>query len=387
MPLNPNSGMSDNLGIYYLVYLNVLVCVLYSPFIQEIGVLHILSALLTTIMTFLFVIRVALTSRIGIYHAILILSLFYYVFIAALNVFGGISVNEVIRAYISFIYLPVFAALVSLLDEKELKSILKLLFLISFISALLVFPFFVELALGMLNYSRYTAHLGIIHTPILLIGIPLSYYLKINRISITSVFLIAIFATQSKGQILIGLAGLAVCVLSKVDSKLFKVSFIAAFILFFSGVLFLFQDTLLKRFTDISGSTSMHRVQEIVIAFNYFYKNPVLGAGPTAKFSIENEGTESDEQNYVHNVIMYLLALSGFVGLMIYLTPYVISLRASVSDENAYLIKIAIVSSFLYLLIAATFKSIQTNIFIGVLLGACFKVNQLKNRQLIEKKA
>lgn len=372
----------NNLACCFIVINLIFVC-LYSPFIIEINVLHVLSAVFTVTISFIAILVVLYRGYINKYELLLFVIVLTTLVQAILYFFKGVSANELVRSYLPFLYLPVFSLLGIRLSSNNTDLILKCIMVIGIIVSLLVIPFFVELfILNSLTFNRYTAYLDLTHTPIMIMTVPLLYLFSIKyRYLLLLIVFIAVFATQSKGQILFAVGALLFCELvgRKVNSKM--IIKIIMLIMILAAPLIIFKDTITKRFIDITGSTSSHRVEEIIVATGYIVSNPLLGGGPGITFRISDSDVaseDSEEQRYIHNIILYLLATGGVFGAFIYLLPYFPLLKNFRSSNKAKYITISVLFAFLYLLVSATFKSIQTNMFMGILIGACLQLKAKK---------
>lgn len=362
-----------NKAICCFVAANLLLASTYSPFIAEMSFVHMASAALTVSAVLLGVLNIIISKRLKYTELLLLLIIAAYIIIAAVYFLAGIGVNELARSYLPFFYLPAYALLCLRLDAPSVLFLLRCIVFIGGGVCFLVFPFFIELLVfKSLNFNRFTAYSDLSHTPILIIMIPLVYLLmpKYKYILLLPIF-ITLLATQSKGLILFGILALCLSETTKKKISVRTLVRISLLILLLSTPFFLFQDTLTERFSNVTGSTNMHRIEEMKVASEYIEKNPILGGGPSIEFSIDSPTAKGhSDQRYIHNVIFYILATGGVFGLLLYLLPFFHVYMRRGNNTSSNLIYIAIFSSFLYFMVSATFKSIHTNMYLGVLIGA-----------------
>jgi O-antigen ligase len=135
-----------------------------------------------------------------------------------------------------------------------------------------------------------------------------------------------------------------------------------------------FTDILSARFTD--AGTASTRLEEWRDALLEFEQSPIIGKG----IGFQLERTEFDETitaGYVHNQVVYTAMTMGLVGLAIYvfiLSNWVrLLLRARHADARPKELLAAchacIFSLFVYALLFASFRTIQHNYLLGVLLA------------------
>lgn len=364
---------SDKASSYFILANLLLVCT-FSPFVSDVGILQIVSGALSVCGVGYSLLRILDSGKAKPDELICMVLIAYLVIQASLYIALGISVNEVIRAYISFIYMPAFILCCMRLKPRGTRLVLKGVCAVGVSVSLLVLPFFYELLiLKSISSNRFSSYSDLSHTPILLLSIPLLYYLKPHGKHLYLLFiLVAIFSTQSKGQILLGVTALLLCEL--VSSKLsFKVLTKLTIILVLCGsVVFIFSENLGKRFSDFKGSTTEHRLEEISIAKKYAYNNILFGNGPDTLFVIENAANNEidNQQRYIHNVLFYHAATSGIISLLFYMWPFIRVFYVGLKNPQARYLAISVLCGFFYLLVSASFKSIQTNVFFGVIIGA-----------------
>ena len=379
--LNPTitDRLYENI-LLFLVIANLILAFIFSPFIGKLNSIHYLSGTLTILATCWMLPTVFFSRCFKYFDFIFLSTVFYYLVIAAWYVMFGVELNEVIRAYLSFLYLPMFALICSRLSKHQLKTILLALFTLGFFVALMVIPFFIQLIQAKLSYNRFTAYLDITHTPIFIIILPLCFLLLSKfKYYFVAIVIVAIFATQSKGQVLMALLVLLACeIVSNKASLVHSLKVVSLIFLcslpttFFNGSTDdLSSKNPANRLGDLRGDTTIHRVKEILLAKEYALKNPIFGVGPTTEFHIRGIATSENNprQRYIHNVVMYFLATGGVVGFLVYIAPYFTVLIGGINSKENKLLLISILGSFGYLLVSATFKSIQTNMFLGVLIG------------------
>jgi len=376
-------SISSKQVIFYLVLANLVFVCLYSPFISEINALHVISALLTV--TVLVVSLAVSFYRASLTHneVVFIALVFFLLVLISLGSLQKVTANELVRAYLPFIYFPVFVLLCLRLDERKVQNVLKLLLLVGVGASMLVVPFFIELfLLNTLNYSRLTAYSGLIHTPILIITIPLIYmFLKKSKYLVLTLVLIALLATQSKGQILFGGLALVICELREGFFRIKTILKLGVLLILIAAVFIVFEETLARRFSDALGGTSMHRLEEAKIAYQYFINDPFFGHGPKTTFLMEDSAVSVGEQRYIHNVVMYVLATGGVLGLLIYLYPFFMVWGTGKLGMDMRYLAVGVSCAFLYLLVSATFKSIQTNLFLGVMIGSFIRITSLRSKE------
>lgn len=370
-----------NNTVSYFVAANLLLASVYSPFIQEVTPVHVLSAVLTVFVVVLSFSNLILLRRVKYIEALFLLIAASYFVIGLMYYLNGVNSADLLRSYLPFIYLPAYAFLCFRLNAPNIIFLLKCIFFIGYAICLLVIPFFIELlVLKSLNFNRFTAYSDMSHTPIMIITIPLIYMLVPKyKYVFLAVVVVALLATQSKGMILFGGAAIFLSEMSGNRVGLNGVIRIGLLIVVLSIPFFVFKDTLVDRFANITGNTSMHRVEEIIVASKYISANPWLGEGPGTVFRVKSATALGDgEQRYIHNVVIYMLATGGVVGLLLYMIPfYCVHKNRRYTGKIVY---VAIVCSFLYLLVSATFKSIQTNMILGVLIGCCLSLNRASRK-------
>ncbi len=366
---------THKLGLDWLIVANVLLACVYSPFIAELSIIHIVSAGLSILVVALAVVDIFLYRKIQWYHLLLSCGLIYLVVIFIVYAASGRDLSELVRAYLPFFYLPSFALVCLCLNVIQARKLLKTLLVVGVIGALVVIPFYIELRLGRLNYIRFTAYSDLSHTPLLLMALPLCYCL-LNRyryLPIT-IIMVAIFSTQSKGQILLSFLAIAMCEFFSTKSRVTLLIKMILIVILCSVPFIVYKDVITKRFADIGGSTTSHRLVEIKAAGELFQEKPLTGGGPSTIFDITGLKTSVEEegQRYIHNLLMYLMATGGVIGCIAYFFPYTVVALARTNQEQRYIL-VSLLCAFGYLLVSATFKSIQTNMFLGILLG-CYAI-------------
>mgnify|MGYP003878189257 CR=1 FL=1 len=366
---------THKLGLDWLVVANILLVCVYSPFIAELTLIHLVSAGLSLVVVALAIVDILMHEKIRWYHLILIFGLIYLTIIVFVYVVAGSGINQLVRAYLPFFYLPSFALVCLCLNQTQARKLLKTLLFVGVIASLAIIPFFVELKLGRLPYNRFTAYTDLSHTPLFLMALPLCYcLLKSYRYLAVTIIMLAIFSTQSKGQILLSFLAIAMCEVFSTRNRVMLLLKMVLIVIICSIPFFAYKDVIAKRFVDIGGSTTSHRLVEIQAAGEIFQDKPLIGGGPTTKFDTTELVTNVDKegQRYIHNLLMYVLATGGVVGCMFYFFPYLVIAIVKKSPEQKYILA-SLLCAFGYLLVSATFKSIQTNMFFGVLLG-CYAI-------------
>ncbi len=359
------------LGLDWLIIANILLTSIYSPFISDLSLIHILSAGFSVVVVSLAIVDTLLYKKIKWYHLLLFFCMVYFIVLTLAYAAMGNGVNALVRAYLPFFYLPSFALVILCLNENHAQKLLKALLFLGVVESFSIIPFFIELKLGRIPYCRFTAYSDLSHTPIFLMALPLCYCLlkKCRYIAVAAIML-AIFFTQSKGQILLGFFALVVCEMFSLRSRVILLFKLILIVILCALPFFAYENVIAKRFANIGGETTLHRLVEIQKAVEIFQESPLIGGGPNVQFDITGLKTSVEEggQRYIHNLIMYILATGGIIGCMFYSFPYMVIMATRKSLIQKYIL-VSLISTFGYLLVSATFKSIQTNMFLGILLG------------------
>ncbi len=394
--------------IAFLFCVNLALLTISGPFVTKLSAVHILIA-------GGFLLQLAISVVVYLKHrpSLLTVDIAVLVFAAYMitmpmySLLVGHSLNDVIRGTIPFLFLPAAYFSVVLLDWRRTRWVLTALFCVGVFVATLVIPFLILRSAGELeSINRLTAYSDMAHLPALIISLALLKLVVRNvffRFFLFGLLILALYETQSKGQLGIGLFVLLAVPwalgwrISMENGDMWEwagyvlLSFLLLSILIFYGPSLdnnksIDNVGLVKnRYSveSLKGSTTLHRWVEIKKAYNIFSENMVIGAGPgvTFKFLSPVSGGVV-EQRYIHNLIFYLLATGGVVGFVLYCAQFFFSLTLEISfqwKEAARYLYLAIAGALMYGMVSATYKSIHMNVFVGVLLGGISVLHRAAN--------
>jgi hypothetical protein len=143
----------------------------------------------------------------------------------------------------------------------------------------------------------------------------------------------------------------------------------------------------------IADSNIFSRIEEILIAYNMFKKNPLLGNGFGIKHDIFYDigfgKIRKFTKGYIHNWFFYFLMTSGVVGTLIYSGLYIVPLirtfKFPYNSQYALLTLTSMLSLILlnvYSLLFTSFRLITFNIFLGIFISIPPVLHSLYNNKL-----
>lgn len=135
--------------------------------------------------------------------------------------------------------------------------------------------------------------------------------------------------------------------------------------------------------------TFLSRINEYQVAYSYFLKKPLFGAGIGIKheinFPLSNGQYLHKNVGYIHNWIFYWLMVGGIVGLIFYISVLILPIfYLARLPSDLYLIKFFTISTLLtlsvYALFFAVFRLLTFNLILATVWGALFYLWQNKNK-------
>ncbi len=283
-----------------------------------------------------------------------------------------------IRSVAPFMAFGIAGLSVSVVSNKDHRLLITGMLIYGILVGLTVIPFFFQSGMGQITTARFTAYSENSHTPILLVALPLTFALvkqRIYQFFIITLLLLAVLLTKSKGQILVGIIVLGASMTCLGKFRFSKKKFFYGFLaVVFFGLMIFVGSKKNGGFSRLDldhwmGATTFHRIAEIETGLSDFMTSPILGAGAGHLFDLYSPVSDSWEiQNYIHNIIVYMLAKHGVLGFIIFFLPVLRSLSlAKYHERFGRAAAIGIISIISYGLVSASFKSFQANIFLGIL--------------------
>lgn len=370
-------------SVAILLFFSLVILGFSGPFIENLGIEHLIFSAFFLVscvagLPLLFVRSVTATDF------WLFAGFVYLVLAIFLSKLLGNSFPAIIRSTIPFIFLPVTYFVVSSLTMKLRKRLLLAIFVFGVFVA---FSGLGKIFWNWLNgagFMRLTAVSDNSHVPVLLISlaiIPCVVRSKRSVLFFTALLLVAILATQSKGQVLV--AGLIIGkwvfdrdggIFGLMDKR-WRIVLAGIPLIVLFGFAIVLDLSVLNRFQAASalGETTFQRIEELKQAWDAFLSSPWIGDGAGRTFFVNSPVTGYlERQRYIHNLPAYLLATGGILGVMAYsfmLFPLFPKGRDSQGSIERGPVRLAIVAALLYCVVSATFKSIHLNVFLGVLLA------------------
>lgn len=373
--------------------ISALLCVLLllllisGPFISEMGPIHLVIAI---VVAALLALVIALYVVDGLPLTDVDTSVFQFtVYLLLMSVYSawiGHDLNDIIRGIIPFLFLPIAYFSIVSLNFRRALLVLRALFYVGVIVSLSVIPFLVLRSTGTLDdVSRLTAYSDMTHIPVILVSLVLMGLMTQRgwwKFALLILFLTALLATESRGQVAIGLMLLLAYpwiggwgwYSGSMNSSERRVYI--ALVMLMPILVIALGSGLIERFSlqNLMGDTTEHRLEEIRVAYRIFMENVLIGYGPGTIFAFVSPVTGSEvEQRYIHNILLYILATGGLLGVVMFGLPFYRSFQLKV-PSNARMaarhIRASIVTILLYGLVSATYKSIHVNVMLGMLLGS-----------------
>ena len=347
-----------------------------GPFIQT-GRQALLPGGILLFASYITVVALLLVRRIHFGALAFIVLSVYLTFDLLYSIGLGNDPYETVRSVIPFIWYAGAGLVLLIASRRSQRYFMMAVLFYGLATAIQIVPFLLHYGSNALSSARFTSYSVNSHTPIILISIPLCFFLiKPRPARWASLLLLAaaIILTKSKGQIIISVFLVPLSVLYLGD-RTDRWGLVALAVALFFVLLSVHQHQVMSSLrlspSGFQGATTLHRLAEIKCSANVFMRYPLLGAGAGEMFSFYSPVTHTVvNQNYVHNIIAYLLSKHGLIGVALYLLPIVYAFRRfNRGGIVSKTVALSVMGFLAYGLVSASFKSIQANIFLGGLLA------------------
>lgn len=247
-----------------------------------------------------------------------------------------------------------------------------------------------------LSGGRLTYEMADSVLPFPLAGFALALFSRnigwVARTAYCSVFFIMIVAVGYKAVILISLA--LILAYSMFYGKLRDriISSVVIMLLALLGVFIFFSyfpdfvSFLELRIESFGGKGDQVRINEIKHGFELFLNSPIFGNGLGLSFN--SDDYIYSPKSFIHNSAIYILAVYGLFGAFIYFCIFSGVVRSMRRGGGGVAFGVAILAVMASSLTAATFKLVQFNLLLGILLFGClypFRASAIEEGVLIKR--
>ena len=199
-----------------------------------------------------------------------------------------------------------------------------------------------------------------------------------------SCFLVAVFATGSRGGLLSTLIGFAILFI-KIKSKKTKIFLIFCAVSIFI-LLTVYEADKMSRFSteNLEDGSNLLRFHLWDVAFQIFQSSPLIGRGAN---SMINLGPDFGVRINImaHNTYLEMLADYGIIGFTLWILPFIILIKRAFKRKNFLVISISASSFFCAFFISAQDSAFWWQNVILSYLMLRYNVNDMTSFKLFEK--